>query len=111
MRKTGVIEGQNLGLRRLRRYGCSGTGLYMKSPMEVMAAHCLETIDPDFVPNVRPGDIICAGKNFGWSSREQTAQSLVFHGVAPYWHLRSAAFLSQCDKPWVNGAGMRERLA
>lgn len=58
-------------------------GLYMKSPLEEMARHCLETIDPDFVPNVRPGDIICAGKNFGMgSSREQAAQSLVFHGVA-----------------------------
>lgn len=58
-------------------------GLYMKSPLEEMARHCLETVDPDFVPNVRPGDVICAGKNFGMgSSREQAAQSLVFHGVA-----------------------------
>jgi len=58
-------------------------GLYMKSPLEEMARHCLETVDPDFVPNVRPGDIICAGRNFGMgSSREQAAQSLVFHGVA-----------------------------
>ncbi|MEE2996274.1 MAG: 3-isopropylmalate dehydratase [Pseudomonadota bacterium] len=57
-------------------------GLYMKSSMEVMASHCLETVDPDFVPNVNKGDVICAGKNFGMgSSREQAAQSLVFHGV------------------------------
>ena len=33
--------------------------------------------------NVRPGDVICAGRNFGMgSSREQAAQSLVFHGIA-----------------------------
>ena len=58
-------------------------GLYMKSPLEEMARHCLETVDPDFVANVRNGDVICAGKNFGMgSSREQAAQSLVFHGVA-----------------------------
>lgn len=58
-------------------------GLYMKSPLEEMAKHCLETIDPGFVSNVKPGDVICAGKNFGMgSSREQAAQSLVFHGVA-----------------------------
>ncbi len=58
-------------------------GLYMKSPPEEMAKHCLEIVDPDFVPNVRPGDVICAGRNFGMgSSREQAAQSLVFHGVA-----------------------------
>ena len=83
MRKTGVIE-----KARTWAYGdyvdtdVLAPGLYMKSPTEVMAAHCLETIDPDFVSNVRPGDIICAGKNFGMgSSREQAAQSLVFHGV------------------------------
>ena len=58
-------------------------GLYMKSPLEEMAKHCLESIDPDFVRNVRAGDVICAGRNFGMgSSREQAAQSLVFHGVA-----------------------------
>lgn len=58
-------------------------GLYMKSPLDVMASHCLETVDPTFVAEVRKGDVICAGKNFGMgSSREQAAQSLVFHGVA-----------------------------
>ncbi len=58
-------------------------GLYMKSSLEEMARHCLETVDPDFVPNVRKGDVICAGRNFGMgSSREQAAQSLVFHGIA-----------------------------
>ena len=58
-------------------------GLYMKSPLEVMASHCLETVDPTFINDVRPGDVICAGKNFGMgSSREQAAQSLVFHGIA-----------------------------
>ena len=55
----------------------------MKSPLEEMAKHCLETIDSDFVSNVVNGDVICAGRNFGMgSSREQAAQSLVFHGVA-----------------------------
>ena len=58
-------------------------GLYMKSSPEEMARHCLETVDPGFVSNVRRGDIICAGRNFGMgSSREQAAQSLVFHGIA-----------------------------
>ena len=58
-------------------------GLYMKSPMEVMAAHCLETVVPEFVETVQKGDVICAGKNFGMgSSREQAAQSLVYHGIA-----------------------------
>ena len=58
-------------------------GLYMKSSIEVMASHCLETVNPNFVDNVCKGDVICAGKNFGMgSSREQAAQSLVFNGVS-----------------------------
>ena len=40
-------------------------GRYFKEPMEVMAAHCLEAVDPEFAPNVKPGDIIVAGNNFG----------------------------------------------
>ena len=43
-------------------------GLYMKSPLEVMAAHCLETVAPEFVDTVKMGDVICAGKNFGMGS-------------------------------------------
>lgn len=58
-------------------------GLYMKSPLEEMASHCLESVDPGFVAGVTPGDVICAGVNFGMgSSREQAAQALVFHGLA-----------------------------
>lgn len=58
-------------------------GLYMKSSLEVMASHCLETVDPEFVSNVKAGDVICAGRNFGMgSSREQAAQALAFLGVA-----------------------------
>ena len=30
-----------------------------------LAAHCMEDIDPDFVKNVKPGDIIVADRNFG----------------------------------------------
>ncbi len=33
-----------------------------------LAAHCMEDIDKDFVKNVRPGDIIAAGWNFGCRS-------------------------------------------
>lgn len=58
-------------------------GLYMKSPLEVMASHCLETVDPEFVTKVKNGDVICAGRNFGMgSSREQAAQALAFLGIA-----------------------------
>jgi len=44
--------------------------------------HCMEAIDPDFAPNVRPGDIVLAGRNFGiGSAREQAAMALQHLGV------------------------------
>ncbi len=57
-------------------------GLYFKAPMEEMARHCLEAVDPDFARQVRPGDIIVAGRNFGvGSAREQAAMALTHLGV------------------------------
>ncbi len=49
-------------------------GLYFKSPIDAMARHCLEAVDPGFAVNVAPGDIVVAGHNFGvGSAREQAA--------------------------------------
>ncbi len=49
---------------------------------EEMAAHALEDLDPEFAHEVRPGDIIAGGKNFGCgSSREQAATCLKYAGV------------------------------
>lgn len=57
-------------------------GLYMKKPIEELAKHCLEALDPSFVSNVRPGDVVVGGENFGLgSSREQAAQALHHLGV------------------------------
>ena len=53
----------------------------LRDPAE-MAAHALEDLDPNFAPNVEPGDIIVAGKNFGnGSSREQAVICLMAAGV------------------------------
>ncbi len=58
-------------------------GLYFKSSMDEMARHCLETVDPHFARDVRPGDVIVAGRNFGvGSAREQAAMALTHLGVA-----------------------------
>ena len=58
-------------------------GAYMKAPIEVLAAHCLEAIDPGFATGVTPGDLVVGGRNFGLgSSREQAAQALRHLGVA-----------------------------
>jgi 3-isopropylmalate/(R)-2-methylmalate dehydratase small subunit len=58
-------------------------GIYMKSPLEELAEHCLESVDASFAAAVQASDIIVAGKNFGMgSSREQAAQVLKHLGVA-----------------------------
>ena len=57
-------------------------GLYFKEPIEVMAKHCLEAVDPDFAPNVQPGDIVVGGRSFGLgSAREQAPMALRELGV------------------------------
>jgi len=57
-------------------------GAYMKLPIEEMATHCLESVDPGFAPSVQRGDIVVAGENFGMgSSREQAAVALMQLGV------------------------------
>jgi 3-isopropylmalate dehydratase small subunit len=57
-------------------------GLYFKAPMEEMARHCLEAVDPRFAVEVRPGDIVVAGARFGvGSAREQAAMALKHLGV------------------------------
>lgn len=58
-------------------------GAWMKYSVEVIAQHCLESMLPSFALEVRPGDVIVAGANFGiGSSREQAAAALVHLGVA-----------------------------
>lgn len=49
---------------------------------EEMARHALEDLDPGFAQEVKPGDVIIAGRNFGCgSSREQAATCLKYAGV------------------------------
>lgn len=48
-----------------------------------LAAHLMEDADPDFAAQVRPGDIIVAGSNFGCgSSREHAPLAIKTAGVA-----------------------------
>jgi 3-isopropylmalate/(R)-2-methylmalate dehydratase small subunit len=58
-------------------------GRYMKLPIEEIAQHCLEAVDPSFATSVRHGDVVVGGRNFGaGSSREQAAGALKALGVA-----------------------------
>lgn len=58
-------------------------GATLKGGIEEIASHCLENVSPDFAAQVKPGDFVVGGRNFGiGSSREQAAQALCHLGVA-----------------------------
>lgn len=58
-------------------------GGYAVDPIEVQKLHVLESINAAFAEEVRPGDVIVAGKNFGCgSSRETAAENLKALGIA-----------------------------
>lgn len=57
-------------------------GGYMKFGIDVIAGHCLESVDPRFSSTVQPGDVVVGGRNFGTgSSREQAPAALKYLGV------------------------------
>ncbi|UCE19570.1 MAG: 3-isopropylmalate dehydratase [Gemmatimonadota bacterium] len=59
-----------------------GKYTYTCSTPQEIRPHLLEDLDPDFANNVKEGDIIFAGKNFGCgSSREQPVIGLKAVGI------------------------------
>jgi 3-isopropylmalate/(R)-2-methylmalate dehydratase small subunit len=68
---------------------------------EVLGKVCLADYDPEFVSKVRPGDIMIAGRNFGFGHpHQQGLQSLIKVGIAcfvaesyyPNWYRMSVSF-------------------
>jgi 3-isopropylmalate/(R)-2-methylmalate dehydratase small subunit len=60
-----------------------GKYTYTVTEQSAIAQHALEDLDPTFAVQVRPGDIVVAGRNWGCgSSREQAATCLVYNGVS-----------------------------
>ena len=58
-------------------------GRYMKLGVEEIAKHCLEVVSPGFSSQVKPGDFLIAGRNFGCgSSREQAPAALKQLGIS-----------------------------
>ncbi len=59
-----------------------GKYLHTVSTREGLAKRAMEDLDPEFARNVRQGDVVVGGKNFGsGSSREQAVTCLKYAGV------------------------------
>jgi 3-isopropylmalate/(R)-2-methylmalate dehydratase small subunit len=48
-------------------------GAYAVAPAAERARHTLEAVNPRFAVEVRPGDVVVAGRNFGCGSSRETA--------------------------------------
>ena len=55
--------------------------MYAHLPVKEQAGHCLEQLDPEFGANVKPGDIVVAGRNFGAGSSTPVHLALLGLGI------------------------------
>ena len=94
-------------------YIISGRYKFKIDDMNELAKHVMEDISPSFASNVKNGDFIVAGKNFGCgSSREQAPRALKAAGVAAVLAKSYARIfyrssfnvglpLIECDTDWI----------
>ena len=52
-----------------------------ETPQE-QAAFCMQAIRPEFASNVKPGDVIVGGRNFGCGSSRPAAQNFITLGIS-----------------------------
>ena len=82
---------------------------------KVFAEHAFEAVDPTWAKNVRPGDMIVAGANFGCgSSREQAPVALKALGVSAILANSFARIFFRnainLGFPVIECAGLRDRV-
>lgn len=83
MKLTGKVHRFNPNDDINTDYIISGRYKFKIDDMNELAKHVMEDISPDFSSNVKEGDIIVAGRNFGCgSSREQAPRALKAAGVS-----------------------------
>jgi 3-isopropylmalate/(R)-2-methylmalate dehydratase small subunit len=56
--------------------------IYAHLPAREQARHCMESLDPAFAANVRQGDILVAGGNFGCGSSTPAFSAIMALGIA-----------------------------
>ena len=54
-----------------------GRLFHLRSNLPELAKHCLEDAREDFAANVRPGDFVVGGKNFGQGSSREHAPTVI----------------------------------
>lgn len=60
-----------------------GRYFHLRTDLKALSEHLLEDADPDFAKNVKEGDIIVAGRNFGLgSSREHAPRIIKIKGIS-----------------------------
>lgn len=113
MKLTGKVHKFNPNDDINTDYIISGRYKFKIDDMNELAKHVMEDIAPDFARNVREGDIIVAGRNFGCgSSREQAPRALKAAGVSAVVAKSYARIfyrssfnvglpLLECDTDWI----------
>ncbi|MBM4046482.1 MAG: 3-isopropylmalate dehydratase small subunit [Planctomycetes bacterium] len=54
-----------------------GRFFHLRSNLPELAKHCLEDARTDFAPNVKPGDFVVGGRNFGQGSSREHAPVVI----------------------------------
>ncbi len=54
-------------------------GQYIQEGLDAVRLHTMEAIRPEFYKDVKPGDIILGGKNFGCGSHRESATTVMKH--------------------------------